>query len=89
MVSPKKNFYACIAFKQETICTHFVCMLRISLSAPSDETLHLLATSYYRSGSVKHAHSVLQKHAPVNSHCKYLMAKCCSDLNKYVIMRSL
>ena len=54
--------------------------------APSDETLHLLATSYYRSGAVKRAHAILQKHNPSNVHCKFLMAKCCSDLKRYVII---
>ena len=54
--------------------------------APSDETLHLLATSYYRSGAVKRAHAILQKHNPMNVHCKLLMAKCCSDLKRYAII---
>ncbi|XP_065052437.1 cell division cycle protein 27 homolog isoform X2 [Rhopilema esculentum] len=56
---------------------------RLYAEAPSDETLHLLATSYYRCGSVKRAHALLQKHSPVNIHCKFLMAKCCDEMKRY------
>ena len=58
-------------------------VITLFFAAPSDETLHLLATSYYRCGSVKRAHALLQKHSPVNIHCKFLMAKCCDEMKRY------
>ena len=50
----------------------------------SDESLHLLATCYYRAGKIGQAYDLLQTNGPRSSQCKFLMAKCCHDLNKYV-----
>lgn len=51
----------------------------------SDETLFLLATCYYRAGKKMQAYAVLRSRKLNSSKCKFLMAKCCVDLEKRVI----
>lgn len=50
----------------------------------SDETLFLLATCYYRAGKKMQAYSALRARKLNSSKCKFLMAKCCVDLEKFV-----
>lgn len=49
----------------------------------NEETLFLLATCYYRSGKVRQAQGLLSKKSLSSSQCKFLLAKCCYDLEKY------
>lgn len=49
----------------------------------NEDTLFLLATCYYRSGRVRQAHGLLSKKASTSSQCRFLLAKCCFDLEKY------
>lgn len=48
----------------------------------SDESLFLLATSYYRSGLRNHAYAVLKNHAGQSPQCRYLFARCALELEK-------
>ncbi len=52
------------------------------LSVHSDESLHLLATCYYRSGKLGQAYDILSKNDVKTPQNKFLMARCCADLNK-------
>ncbi|KOX68019.1 Cell division cycle protein 27 like protein [Melipona quadrifasciata] len=49
----------------------------------TEETLFLLATCYYRSGRIRQAYALLSKKAPNSAQCRFLLAKCCYDLEKY------
>ena len=52
------------------------------IAVHSDESLHLLATCYYRAGKIGQAYDILQTNGPRSSQSKFLLAKCCHDLNK-------
>ncbi|KAK2588331.1 hypothetical protein KPH14_004348 [Odynerus spinipes] len=56
---------------------------RLCAEVDTEETLFLLATCYYRSGRVRQAHALLCKKAPSSPQCRFLLAKCCYDLEKY------
>ncbi|XP_066584032.1 cell division cycle protein 27 homolog isoform X2 [Prorops nasuta] len=56
---------------------------RLFAEVDTEETLFLLATCYYRSGRVRQAHALLYKKAPSSAQCRFLLAKCCYDLEKY------
>ncbi|XP_015119214.1 cell division cycle protein 27 homolog [Diachasma alloeum] len=56
---------------------------RLFAEVDNEDTLFLLATCYYRSGRVRQAHGLLSKKAPSSSQCRFLLAKCCFDLEKY------
>ncbi|XP_033221326.1 cell division cycle protein 27 homolog isoform X2 [Belonocnema kinseyi] len=56
---------------------------RLSAEVDTEETLFLLATCYYRSGKVRQAHALLSKKTPTSPQCRFLLAKCCYDLEKY------
>ena len=49
----------------------------------NEETLFLLATCYYRSGRVRQAQALLSKRSLSSPQCRFLLAKCCYDLEKY------
>ncbi|XP_054285805.1 cell division cycle protein 27 homolog isoform X1 [Macrosteles quadrilineatus] len=55
---------------------------RLRAEVESDETLFLLATCYYRSGKPAQAYNILKDKGPVSAQCKYLLARCCLDLQK-------
>ncbi|XP_074644278.1 cell division cycle protein 27 homolog [Tubulanus polymorphus] len=55
---------------------------RLYAEVGSDEALFLLATCYYRSGKSIRAYSFLKGKGCPTPQCKYLMAKCCLDINK-------
>ncbi|RZF36053.1 hypothetical protein LSTR_LSTR005869 [Laodelphax striatellus] len=55
---------------------------RLRAEVDSEDTLFLLATCYYRSGKPAQAYSVLNEKGANSPQCKYLLAKCCLDLNK-------
>lgn len=48
----------------------------------SDEALHLVATSYYRSGKPGRAYSILRARGTRTPQLRFLMARCCYDLTK-------
>ncbi|XP_037804473.1 cell division cycle protein 27 homolog isoform X2 [Penaeus monodon] len=55
---------------------------RLLAEVDSDEALHLVATSYYRSGKPGRAYSVLHTHGTRTPQLRFLMARCCYDLGK-------
>uniref|UniRef100_A0A1B6CA75 Cell division cycle protein 27 homolog n=1 Tax=Clastoptera arizonana TaxID=38151 RepID=A0A1B6CA75_9HEMI len=55
---------------------------RLRAEVESDETAFLLATCYYRSGKAAQAYAILQDKGASSPQCKFLMAKCCVDLQK-------
>lgn len=55
---------------------------RLYAEVSNEDALHLVATCYYRSGKPTKAYMILQKHGCPTPQCKYLMAKCCMDINK-------
>ena len=55
---------------------------RLFCEVHSDESLHLLATCYFRAGKIGQAYELLQANGPRTPQCKFLMAKCCQELNK-------
>ncbi|XP_044152694.1 cell division cycle protein 27 homolog isoform X2 [Bufo gargarizans] len=54
---------------------------RLYAEVHSEEALFLLATCYYRSGKAYKAYRLLKTHSCATPQCKYLLAKCCVDLN--------
>jgi len=48
----------------------------------TEESLFLLATCYYRSGRIRQAYALLSQKAPISAQCRFLLAKCCYDLEK-------
>ena len=72
----------------------FICITLHSLFSPkswyiyvlvgSDDTLYLLATCFYQAGYCKRAYSLLQSKGCPTPLCRFLFAKCCMDLDKYV-----
>ena len=52
----------------------------------SDDTLYLLATCFYQAGYCKRAYSLLQSKGCPTPLCRFLFAKCCMDLDKYVCL---
>ncbi|OXU22808.1 hypothetical protein TSAR_004612 [Trichomalopsis sarcophagae] len=55
----------------------------LTLDLDNEETLFLLATSYYRAGKVRQAQALLSKRSLTSPQCKFLLAKCCYDLGMY------
>ncbi|XP_028674559.1 cell division cycle protein 27 homolog [Erpetoichthys calabaricus] len=55
---------------------------RLYAEVHSEEALFLLATCYYRSGKAYKAYRLLKGHSCTTPQCKYLLAKCCVDLNR-------
>ncbi|XP_039284697.1 cell division cycle protein 27 homolog [Nilaparvata lugens] len=55
---------------------------RLRAEVDSEDTLFLLATCYYRSGKPAQAYSLLNEKGANSPQCKYLLAKCCLELNK-------
>ncbi|XP_014206704.1 cell division cycle protein 27 homolog isoform X2 [Copidosoma floridanum] len=56
---------------------------RLFSEVDNEETLFLLATCYYRSGKVRQAQGLLSKRSLSSPQCRFLLAKCCYDLEKY------
>lgn len=57
---------------------------RLHAEVQSEESLYLLALSHYRSGSKSlRAYHLLKERQLKMSKSKYLLAKCCLELNKY------
>lgn len=52
------------------------------ITVDTEESLFLLATCYYRSGRVRQAYALLSQKAPSSAQCRFLLAKCCYDLEK-------
>lgn len=55
---------------------------RLYAEVGSDEGLFLLATCYYRSGQPMSAYTLLQTKGCPTPDCRFLMARCCLDLEK-------
>ncbi|CAG2238610.1 APC3 [Mytilus edulis] len=55
---------------------------RLYAEVSNDDALHLVATCYYRAGKPIKAYMMLQKHGCPTPQCKYLLAKCCMEMNK-------
>ncbi|XP_054717235.1 cell division cycle protein 27 homolog [Uloborus diversus] len=56
---------------------------RLFAEVDSDDTLHLLATCYYRAGRTAAAYSLLKRKGCRSPQCRFLFAKCCFDLKKF------
>ncbi|XP_077281606.1 cell division cycle protein 27 [Temnothorax americanus] len=56
---------------------------RLCAEVDTEESLFLLATCYYRSGRIRQAYALLSQKAPSTAQCRFLLAKCCYDLEKY------
>ncbi|XP_011338438.1 cell division cycle protein 27 homolog isoform X2 [Ooceraea biroi] len=56
---------------------------RLCAEVDTEESLFLLATCYYRSGRVRQAYALLSQKAPISAQCRFLLARCCYDLEKY------
>ncbi|XP_034250994.1 cell division cycle protein 27 homolog isoform X2 [Thrips palmi] len=55
---------------------------RLCAEVESDETLFLLATCYYRAGKPNQTYAVLRGKGASCPQCRFLLAKCCMDLQK-------
>ncbi|KAK3908419.1 Cell division cycle protein 27-like protein [Frankliniella fusca] len=55
---------------------------RLCAEVESDETLFLLASCYYRAGKPNQAYAVLRGKGASCPQCRFLLAKCCMDLQK-------
>lgn len=58
------------------------CLYRYAITVDTEETLFLLATCYYRSGRIRQAYALLTQKARNSAQCRFLLAKCCYDLEK-------
>ncbi|KAH0549397.1 cell division cycle protein 27 homolog isoform X1 [Cotesia glomerata] len=56
---------------------------RLFAEVDNEDTLFLLATCYYRAGRVRQAYGLLTKKSPSTPQCRFLLAKCCYDLEKW------
>ncbi|XP_053952760.1 cell division cycle protein 27 homolog [Anastrepha ludens] len=56
---------------------------RLCCEVETDETIFLLATSYYRSNLIHQAYWLLKDKARRSPHCRFLQAKCAYHLKKY------
>ncbi|KAH8260608.1 hypothetical protein KR038_008478, partial [Drosophila bunnanda] len=56
---------------------------RLYSEVESDETVFLLATSYYRSNKVHQAYWLLKEQGRTSPQCRFLQAKCAFELKKY------
>lgn len=56
---------------------------RLYAEVKSDETLYLLATSYFRSGLKNHTYAILKNQHAASPQCRYLFACCALELNKF------
>ncbi|XP_062127419.1 cell division cycle protein 27 homolog [Drosophila sulfurigaster albostrigata] len=56
---------------------------RLCSEVESDETIFLLATSYYRSNQLHQAYWLLDEKKRRSPQCRYLQAKCAYELKKY------
>jgi len=56
---------------------------RLHAEVSNTECLHLLATCYYRAGKSYQAYMLLERSSCLTPQCKYLLARCCADINKY------
>ncbi|XP_030570011.1 cell division cycle protein 27 homolog [Drosophila novamexicana] len=56
---------------------------RLCSEVESDETIFLLATSYYRSNRLDQAYWLLLEKSRRSPQCRYLQAKCAYELKKY------
>ena len=67
-----------------SLCWELFNLLLLCL-APSEETLYLLALSHFKSGTRPlRAYHLLKERQLKLPKSKYLLAKCCIDLNKYI-----
>lgn len=55
---------------------------RLCAEVESDETLFLLASCYYRAGKPNQTYAVLRGRGASCAQCRFLLAKCCMDLQK-------
>ncbi|KAL5005582.1 hypothetical protein ScPMuIL_016740 [Solemya velum] len=55
---------------------------RLHAEVSSDDALYLLATCYYRVSKPMQAYMLLQKFGCPTPQCKYLMARCCLEINR-------
>uniref|UniRef100_A0A2C9JCN1 Cell division cycle protein 27 homolog n=1 Tax=Biomphalaria glabrata TaxID=6526 RepID=A0A2C9JCN1_BIOGL len=55
---------------------------RLYAEISNNDSLYLLAICYYRSGKPYQAYMLLERNLCQTAQCKYLMAKCCMDMNK-------
>ncbi|EDV50505.1 cell division cycle protein 27 homolog [Drosophila erecta] len=62
---------------------------RLCSEVESDETIFLLATSYFRSNQVHQAYWLLKEKALRSPQCRYLQAKCAYELKKYAEAESV
>ncbi|XP_037932937.1 cell division cycle protein 27 homolog [Teleopsis dalmanni] len=56
---------------------------RLCSEVESDETIFILATSYYRSNFIHQAYWLLKEKSRRSPQCRYLQAKCAYQLKKY------
>lgn len=56
---------------------------RLHAELDNSETLYLLATSYYRNGEKEKTFYTLKSKANLSSQCRYLLALCAYDLERY------
>ncbi|XP_064598643.1 cell division cycle protein 27 homolog [Liolophura sinensis] len=55
---------------------------RLYAEVKNDDAIFLLATCYYRAGKSKKAYSLLQTRGCSTPQCKYLLARCCVQIDK-------
>ncbi|KAF0295081.1 Cell division cycle protein 27 [Amphibalanus amphitrite] len=62
---------------------------RLCAEVQSDESVHLLATCYYRSGRPGQAHTLLHSRQPRLPAARYLLALCCFELDRLAEAESI
>lgn len=60
----------------------YIVMMFVCLTVNSDDANFLLATCYFRSGKPAQAYDLLQRKGAETPQSKFLMAKCCLELQK-------
>lgn len=72
---PKVKFIFCLC--------RFNCTVSFSIAVKTDDSLFLLATSYYRNGQLDHAYHVLKETPSTTPQCRYLFGSCAYALERY------
>ena len=72
------QFFPNISYTSMNGHPHYICFFPVG----SDEALFLLATCYYRAGKATKAYRLLEAKGCPSAQCKFLMARCCCDIEK-------
>ena len=78
--------YICTFHKLNSLLYVNVMSCLFLFTVSNNDALFLLATCYFRAGKVARAYSLLRQHGCPTAQCRFLMARCCMQTNKWVTL---